>query len=380
MDFSQSMKPTVGMEIELQLLDEHSLDLMAGIMPLMEFFPDNSAVKPELIQSCVEINSVICRNSAEATQGILHTLVKVRRRCDELGMRMCGAGTHAFGKKLGLITRQPRFIDMKSNFGLVSRNQQTFATHVHIGMPSGNMAMFAMRHLIPCMPVLLAISANSPFWRGYHTAHASYRHRILAAAPNYGLPPYFEDWGDFVRFFQMAQRADVFSTFKDIHWDIRPHPDFGTLELRVMDAASTVGTAGAIAAFARSLVVYLIEHASVDLAEWPVIRLPRWIEEINCFQASNRGLGANYISNEKGEVRPLRDLVSELIDLVKPVAQRIGEARGISALESFLTEGAGYQRQLQEFERSESYFKTTESLADLLDREIGEALGANSAH
>jgi carboxylate-amine ligase len=373
MDFAPSAQPTVGIEFELQLLDANSLDLVDGIVPLIKFFPDNRNVKPEFIQSCVEISSPVCEDTTSAADQLLQTLHGVRQRSNELGIRLCGSGTHAFGTKLALITPNPRFLRMKSDYGIVGRNQLTFATHVHIGMPSGNMAIFVMRHLIPCLPVLLAMAANSPFWRGYHTGYASYRHCILAASQSYGLPPYFEDWDNFVRFSEMAKSAEVFATLKDIHWDIRPNPKLGTIELRVMDAASTVQTAGALAAFTRSLVVYLMEHASIELADWPVARLPRWIEQINRFQASHRGLEANYIVDEHGHVRPLQELAQELLTLIKPVAERIGEAPGVIALGSFLAAGAGYQRQQRDFEEAEDYSKVTESLADLLDREISGA-------
>lgn len=374
MDFAPSPRPTVGIELELQLVDENTLDLADGIIPLIRFFPGDEEVKPEFIQSCVEISSPVCEDSVSAVDHLLETARAVRNRCAELGMRLAGAGTHAFGKRLGLITPSPRFMDMKSTYGIVGRNQLTFATHVHVGMPSGNMAMFVMRHLIPCLPALLAVAANSPFWRGYDTHYAGYRHAILAAAQSYGLPPYFEDWDDFVRVFQMAQRAEVFSTYKDVHWDIRPHPDFGTLELRIMDATSTLAGAGALAAFARSLVVYLIEHASVDLAEWPVVRLPRWIEHINRYQASLRGLEARYIVNEEGHVRPVRKLTEDLLTLAKPVAERIGEERGIADLESFLAAGAGYERQRRLLAEWDDFTAVTRSLADSLDSEIGNGV------
>jgi carboxylate-amine ligase len=372
MDFTPSSQSTVGIELELQLLDARSLDLADGIMPLIRFFPGSEDVKSELIQSCVEITSGISDNTTMAAEHMLRTLFDVRARCEELGMRLCGAGTHAFGKRLGLITPKPRFLSMKSEYGIVGRNQLTFATHVHVGMPSGNMAMFVMRHLTPCLPVLLAVGANSPFWRGHRTGYASYRHCILAAAQSYGLPPYFQDWDDFVRFFRMARSAEIVETFKDIHWDIRPHPDFGTIELRVMDGASSVELASALAAFARSLIVYLQDHESADLADWPVGRLPRWIEEMNRYQASRLGLDANYIVDERGRLRPLQELARDLLALAKPVAERIGETQGITVLEAFLAEGAGYERQQRTFDETASFSKVTQSLADFLDREIAD--------
>jgi carboxylate-amine ligase len=372
MDFTPSPRSTVGIELELQLLDSKTLDLADGIIPLIEFFPDRQFVREEFIQSCVEISSPVCEGAGSAADRLRKTLIELRDRCDALGMVLCGSGTHAFGKRLALITPGPRFLHMKADYGIVGRHQLTFATHVHVGMPSGNMAIFVMRHLTPCLPALLAVAANSPFWRGHETGYASYRHCILAASQNYGLPPYFEDWDDFVRFYRMARQAEVFSSVKDIHWDIRPHPDLGTIEIRVMDAASSAQTAAALAAFVRSLVVYLMEHASADLADWPLTRLPRWIEQINRYQASHRGLDAPYIADSEGHLRPLRELVSELLMLIEPVAQKIGEAQGIVFLKSFLSDGAGYERQRRMFEGNKNYRDVVQQLSNALIREIEE--------
>ena len=116
-------------------------------------------------------------------------------------------------------------------------------------MESGDQAMLVMRRLVPAIPAFIAISANSPFWRGHRTGHAAYRQRILATTPNYGLPTVFETWRNFSDFYDVARRAGVVRHFKDIHWDIRPHPDFGTLEIRVMDSASNLRMLHGLVAF-----------------------------------------------------------------------------------------------------------------------------------
>ncbi len=123
MDFKPSPRPTVGIELELQLLDAKTLDLTDGIMPLIEFFPGNELVKPEFIQSCVEIVSPVAEDTPSAADQLLDSLRKVKRRCDQLHMRVCGAGTHTFGTRLALITPNPRFLQMKSDYGIVGRNQ-----------------------------------------------------------------------------------------------------------------------------------------------------------------------------------------------------------------------------------------------------------------
>jgi len=374
MQFTPSPRPTVGIELELQLLDAESLDLKDGIVPLMRLFPDRMDVKPEFIQSSVEITSPVCECAGAAGRHLRRTLVGLKERCESLGMTLSGSGLHPFSTHLALITPSPRFLRMKSEYGIIGRNQLTFATHVHVGVPSGDMAMFVMRQMIPCLPLLLAVSANSPFWRGQETGFASYRQCILAASQSYGLPPYFEDWEEFVRFYRMSERAEIFSSCRDIHWDLRPHPDFGTLELRVMDAASSTHTATALAAFVRSLVVYLMDYADADLGDWPLSRLPRWIEQMNRYQASHQGLSARYIVDEDGHVRPIQELLTRLLLLVEPVAERIGEAQELASLRSWVQEGVGYVSQRRVLESSRDYREVVRRLVSGLDNEISQAV------
>jgi carboxylate-amine ligase len=369
MRFTPSPLPTVGIELELQLLDASSLDLVDGIMPLIRLFPDRVDVKAEMIQSCVEISSPVCEHTGVAEQHLRQTVAALKERCASLEMALCGSGTHPFARHLALITPAPRFMRMKSDFGITGRNQLTFATHVHVGVPSGDVAMSVMRRLTPCLPLLLAVAANSPYWRGQDTGFSSYRHCILAASQSYGLPPYFEDWQDFVRFLRMSEHAGIFSSFKDMHWDLRPHPDFGTLEVRVMDAASSVRDAAALAALCRALAVYLIERENTDLGAWPLGRLPRWIEQMNRYQASLKGLDARYIVDEDGDVRPIRQLIHELLSLVGPVAERINEAAGLASLRSMLDEGGAYGRQRRAREASRDFREVVRYLAEVLEED-----------
>ena len=172
MEFNGCTEPTVGVEWELQLVDAETLDLYNGILPLMEFFPDTEFVKPEYIQSCVELTSCIAETSDVAVAHIRQTLAKILQRSRELEMSICGAGTHPFCRRLALITPTPRYRRLKKNTGVLAHTQIAFSTHVHIGMRSGDEAMRAMSHLIPALPAFIALSANSPLWRGHKTGHA----------------------------------------------------------------------------------------------------------------------------------------------------------------------------------------------------------------
>ena len=160
-----------------------TLDLIDGIMPLMEFFPNSEFVKPEYIQSCVELTSCIAENSEQAIAHIEGSLTKLLQRCGELEMDACASGTHSFCRRLALITPLPRYQRIEKDTGYIAHTQITFSTHVHVGMKSGDDAMRVISLLAPALPAFIALSANSPFWRGHETGHAAYRHRILAAAP-----------------------------------------------------------------------------------------------------------------------------------------------------------------------------------------------------
>lgn len=354
MEFKPSPRPTVGVEWELQLLDPLTLDLFDGIMPLMEFFPNARFVKPEHIQSSVELNSCIASHSGEAIEHIARSLDLTLQRCRELEMKLCGAGTHPFCRRLALITPLPRYRRMEHDAGYLAHTQITFSTHVHVGLGSGDEAMRAMSLLIPALPALVALSANSPFWRGHATGHAAYRQRILAATPNYGLPPAFADWEAFEDFYAAARRAGMIEHFKDIHWDIRPHPDFGTLEVRAMDAASDLGTLHGLVAFVRSLVVLMAKTPEDDIARVAPTGLPFWVLKENRYRAAHLGLEAQYIVDELGNVRPIRSVIEGLLDMCCSIAGDIGETEGLEITRAMLSGTPACERQVETYAANHS--------------------------
>jgi carboxylate-amine ligase len=366
MEFNNCAEPTVGVEWELQLVDAQTLDLFDGILPLMEFFPDTDYVKPEYIQSCVELTSCASKTSDEAVAHISHSLAQILQRCRELEMRVCGAGTHPFCRRLALITPTPRYMRLEKNAGYLAQRQITFGMHVHIGMSSGDEAIRAMLHLIPALPAFIALSANSPFWRGHRTGHAAYRHRILAAASQYGFPVAFRDWAGFNSFYNAALKSGMIRDFKDIHWDIRPHPGFGTIEIRTMDAVSDLQTLSALVAFARAMAVCMARAEPEEVSRVLPPGLPAWIEKENCYRAGHCGLSAEFIYNEKGEHRPLSGLIKDLINFCKPVASDIGESKNLELAQQILIDEPGYSRQLRIYAESHSTRAVAEDLKNQL--------------
>lgn len=363
MEFTPSAGSTLGVEMELQLLDAETLDLRDEILPLLESLAETSHVKPEVTQNTVEVVSKVCRNTVELEQHLTAVSLELLDKSRQLGLRLCGAGTHPFGRQLTLITPRPRYLGMEEQAGFRLHSQTTFATHVHIGMSSGDEAIALMRALKPYLPLLIAVSANSPFWRGFDTGCASYRQRILAATRSYGVPPSFNDWAEFCHFFETTQRAQVFETINDIHWDIRPRPRFGTLEVRTMDQQATVADVVALAGFVRVLIEWLRRMAGGSSPGVPR-DLRWWINKENHFQASRLGLDARYIADDQGRVRPLRAVWEQVYAEIEPVAAELGESSRLAHLRRRIETGLGYERQRDCYRERASMRAVTLALAE----------------
>ena len=351
--FEASDAGRVGMEMEFQLVDPDSWDLVDRVMPLLELFPESPYVKAEFIQSSVEIASPPCTDVESLGLEITQLVVDLDRSCRELGCRLCSAGTHPFSLQQASITPLARYLALGKAGGYLGHEQICFATHVHVDVASGDEAVQLMTALVPYVPLLIALSANSPYWRGEDTRFAAFRNRILASRRNYGLPPEFARWRDFEHFYDTMRRAGRIVAVDDIHWDIRPRPLLGTVEVRVMDAQTRIEDALALAAFVRGLVELLRAIGPVG-GEVPAVGLPTplpdWANKDNCYVASRDGLDALLIADERGRVAPIGDMIDATLHAVEPHAAHRGEANHLATLRSTVQRGGLYaeQRHLQE--------------------------------
>jgi carboxylate-amine ligase len=368
-EFKGSPTSSIGIEIELQLLDADTLDLRDGILPLLASYPEHPALKPEYNQSTVEINSKPCLNIRELESDLTPILAALQARCQALGMAICGAGTHPFCNRLATVTPLPRYLAQHAGGGYLADLMMTFALHVHVGMPSGDEAIAMMAALKPYLPILLALSASSPFWWGHNTGYASYRQRVLASMRSYGIPPKFKTWQEFAQLFQSGRSAGMFEIVRDIHWDLRPQPDFGTLEVRVMDSQPTLREAIALTAFVHSLTVYLQHCHRGGRAGFLLKPCHWWIEKENYFRASHRGLDAYYIENDQGHGRSFRSIIEDILEALAPTADQLGETESLKFLERRLEGGSSHIRQCLVFQQTGSQKEVVASLV----RELKEA-------
>lgn len=364
-----SSQPTLGVELEWQLVDRSTLDLRDGIVALFDLLSDDPGIKPELHQAAVETITPPAVSTAALRAGLHETVQRLAEAADRFGIVLVGAGTHAFCERLLPVTPLPRYLDIERSQGYFARAQVAYSLQAHVGMPSGEVAVRVLRELRGLLPVLLALSASSPFFHGYETRFASYRQRLLASARSYGMPPDFEDWPAFLRFLEVAERGEMFGSFRDMHWDARLRPDFGTIEVRIMDAQPTLGGSLALAAVVHSLLVHL---ASDERPRPPPVKaLPWWIEKENAFRASHDGVEASLMCDPDGTVKPVRALAEDLFARIAPTARALGEEEDLARARAVLDDGPCQRAQLEVFRRTGSTGEVVRTLANELLSELG---------
>lgn len=368
--FVPSTEFTVGMEMEFALLDEHSLDLTEGILPLMELYPDRDIVKPEFIQNTVEVASLPCSDVIQLESHVAVTVRGLIQRAHGLHMRLAGIGLHPFGRALAHVTPLPRYQNMAEKYGMTAQTQITFATHVHVAVGSAAEAITLMAELKTLLPVLIAVAANSPFYQGNDTGYASYRRVILSGSRTYGQPPDFPDWAAFSTFIERSIRAGTIQSVNDLHWDIRPRPHLGTLEVRAMDAQLTVSEACSLAALVRALVRYLRRTRS-DTQSRPVQPVPWYVHKDNCFLAARDGMDALLIVNDQGDTQPLADLLQRVLeDLEGDIVT--AERPLIDRLRSRIASGSlGYQSQQRQRGKHVTWEAMLLAQCDKLEIDVG---------
>ena len=305
---------TLGVEEELMLVDAETLaqrPVSADVIPRVDV--ECGLAKHELFASIVELNSGICESSDEA----LAVIRELRRATDvaarEVGCTIAAAGSHptdiASEQEIADDDHYRTFVDYA---GPTARRQGVQGLHIHVGMPDAESCLRVMEHIIPWLPVVLALSANSPWFEGERTGLYSTRVEILGLLPRHGVPPRFESWSDWERLVDRFVAAGVVPGYGAIHWDIRPHPKFGTLEVRMPDQPTDVERSGAFAALVHALARWTLEQPPADpaVADRAVFMQNRWA-------ASRFGPRAELIHPERdGEAVSASDLYSELVERI----------------------------------------------------------------
>jgi carboxylate-amine ligase len=300
-------------------------------------------VRFELMQSTIEVVTGICSTVSEAKADLAATIAQLQRITADRGTMLACAGTHPISDwrdaKLAPIQR---YAELVEQLQWLARRIQTFSAQVHVGIRDGSKAIPIVNALAGYLPHFLALTASSPFWSGQDTGLASSRAVIFGGLPTSGPPPLLADWSEFEDYMDTLLRAGTIRSIKEVWWDIRPHPDFGTVEIRAFDGVPTLREIGMIAALAQSLVQLF--DGQLDRG-YTLPSPSAWVMRDNKWRATRYGLDAMVITDDSGSTAPLRDELFELVRELEPVASRLGCAAELDVVSDVLQYGASYERQ-----------------------------------
>ncbi len=346
--FSSSERASLGVEWELQLVDLETRQLTAGSNEILEKMRPEGAeehpkAKHELLQSTIEIITGICTTVSEAKSDLAGTLAEVQAEAAERGLGVMCAGTHPITDwQTQLISPKERYLRLVDEMQWPARRLQIFGVHVHVGVRGPEKAFPIVNALTQYVPHFLALSASSPYWVGCDTGLASARTKVFEGMPTAGLPYQLSGWAEFEHYMETLISTRAIESVREVWWDIRPHPNFGTVELRICDGLPTLDEIGAVAALSQCLV----EQFDTQLDRGYTLPSPqRWVLQENKWRAARHGLDADIVVDEKGTVRPVRQALTDLVEDLMPTAARLGCEAELADVERILQVGASYQRQ-----------------------------------
>jgi carboxylate-amine ligase len=348
--FGESDPFTLGAEEEYMLLDPQTFDLVQHVDTVLTDVHGSEfaeRIGPELMQSTVEISTPVCRTAADVHE----SLCKLRGYVTEVAhgndLRVGSAGTHPFSLfERQRITARDRYRNLVDQLQYVARRELIFGMHVHVAVDDPEKAIKVMNALIGHLSDLLALSANSPFWRGEPTGLASTRIMVFAAFPRSGPPPRFHDYGDYAEVVGQLEKTGCIADYTHIWWDIRPHPRLGTIEIRIMDAVSRVEDAVALTAYVQALVKRYSElyDAGKEVPSWHRILVSE-----NKWLAARYGLEAPVMDLATGRRNrvPVAQIVRRNLRDLAPHARELGSERELEGIREILSRGNGADRQLR---------------------------------
>jgi carboxylate-amine ligase len=365
--FGQSDPYTLGVEEEYMLLDDETFDLVQhidtvlGAMAGHEF---EARVKPELMQSVIEIATPVCRTAADVYDELRQLRGFVVSTAREKGLRVASAGTHPFSLfERQRITARDRYRNLVDQLQYIARRELIFGLHMHVAVDDPEKAVKVVNGLLLHLAPLLALSANSPFWRGEATGLASTRTAVFAAFPRSGPPPRFRDYADFAEVVGQLEKTGCIADYTHIWWDVRLHPRLGTIEFRMCDAVTRVEDAVALTAFCQALVKHFCEQYERG-EEIPSFH--RILTTENKWLVARYGLEAPLMDLTTGRRNrvPAAQLVRRALRVLEPHARELGSERELEGVREILSRGNGAERQLRTWNANRDVVEVVVELAE----------------
>lgn len=371
--FNPSAGPTLGVEWELELVDLDTRQLTPRAVEILtELTPDGEEEHPrakyELLQSCIEVITGVCESVSEATSQLQKSVAEVQAAADPLNVGLLCSGTHPMSDfREQEISPKERYAQLIEGMQYLARRMAIFGVHVHVGVTDKNKVIPIVNALTQYIPHFLAFSASSPFWIGDDTGLASYRSKVFEALPTAGLPYQLDSWEEFELYMETLVETKTIDTIREVWWDIRPHPNFGTIEMRICDGLPSIDEVGAVTALSQCLVTMF--DREIDRG-YTLPKPKQWLVRENKWRAARFGMDAEIVVDNIRTLRPVRDALLGLVEELMPTAKRLGCQDELGSIETILDRGASYQRQRAQYAETG---KMTD-VVDLLLKEMRDGL------
>jgi glutamate---cysteine ligase / carboxylate-amine ligase len=358
------------------IVDEETLDLSNSIERLLSDLtdvPTDGEVKPELMEGVCEIATTPVKNTVEAGAQLRSMRRTVNQVAQQNGLAIGSAGTHPYALwEDSRVVARPRYRDLISGLQFVARQELIFGIHVHVGVDDPDKAIHVTNGMRVHAPLLLALSGNSPFWRGDPTGLESTRTPVFRAFPRVGIPPRYDDFADWARRIQFMVESKVIGDYTYLWYDVLPHPNFGTVEIRVMDSQTRVEQTLALAALVQAMVKELCEHfeSGEELSRYPYEMLDE-----NKWLAARHGLDAQLVDLPEQKRVPVPELTKRVMERLRPHAEELGSEEDFDCLEDILDMGNGASRQRKVYDANHDLREVVREILDATVPEAAEAPG-----
>lgn len=321
--FTKSASGTIGTELELQIIDAHTFNLASYAKELIreaQCHSLNAQIKPEITQGMIEINTSVHQSVHNLYEELLEIQSFLLQKTVNQCIYFCGGGCHPFQEWHEQdIFPTPRYRKIVQHYRFFCKRATLFGQHVHVGCENGDDAIYLTHAFARYVPQLIALSASSPFYRGMKTGMCSSRAALFAGFPMCGVIPYLQNYQEFSDYFIKMQKWGMIESMKDLYWDVRPKPEFGTVEIRVLDTPLTLRKAAVITAYIQSLAAYLLEERPFKLSQEVY-----YLYEYNRYEAIRYGFDGEIIMSETAQKISIASDIMNTLKKIMPYARRNG--------------------------------------------------------
>ena len=373
--FNPSKEPTVGVEVESQIVDKSTGDLVNIAENIVNGYGNEERVKHELYLSTVEVTSSPTLDTNNTYRELSSIFKDILELANKKNAGLIATGTHPFAlyEDQVITNVNPRYEEFANKYGWAVRRLLTFGMHVHVGMDSKEKVVAVHDEIRKYLPLVLALSACSPFWRGKDTELYCSRLSVFQGLPNTGLPEPYYDWREYEQSLQTLVEADIIKAgvgYRQIWKDVRIHPAYGTIEVRIADSMPSLIDTVSVATFVQSLAIYIGNKWEDGNLPPPT---PNWLIERNRWSAIKEGLNANFIIDLDGRTKPIKEVIKELTKEIKPIAESLGSLNRLNELENIF-KSDNMVENMRNFHKKDSLDGLVKELQKILNESLDDPI------